>query len=211
MEAKNSARSRAVCSALNRLIVAGRGEIMALEVAARIVSDMERRARLREQIERRLTFQRDLTAGVTALGGVPATRAASGARLAAAARRVRELMIGPHDGDAYAVCARASARTATAYAKALKLQLPADVTFGLERQYAEVEWDCSELRRVRWGASFTPLPGRSLDRRPEGSNASAPGELDDARALEVWSQEGGSGAGRPSGANPGTAVAGVMN
>src|SRR6478736_4697083 len=98
MEAKQSAR--AVCRRLNRLIVAGRGEIMVLNSAVRIVDGAERRARLREQAERRLTFQRDQTAAVTALGGTPASHPAAGARLAVGARRFRELLIGPHEGDA---------------------------------------------------------------------------------------------------------------
>lgn len=202
------ASPRAVCSALNRLIVAGRGEIMALVAAARIVDDAERHARLRQQVERRLTFQRDLTAAVSTLGGVPAMYAAGGAMLAARARRVRELMIGPHDGDAYAVCARATERTETAYSKALKLRLPADVAFGLERQSTEIEWDRRELRRLRWGASLSPLPERSLDQ--ETGRWNAPSELEDARALEVWSEEGGRGPGRPKAPKVATGEAGVL-
>src|SRR5690242_12114271 len=100
---------RRVCSALNRLIIAGRSEIMGLEAATHIVDDPERRARLHAQIERRVVFQGDLMTAVAARGGVPAMHAANGARLAAAARQVRHLLIGPHTGDAYAVCARATA------------------------------------------------------------------------------------------------------
>lgn len=186
---------RAVCEALNRLIRAGLGEIITLEAGAGIVDGTDRRARLREQIQRRVVFQRDLTAAVTALGGVPATHATGGARLAAGARRIRHLMIGPHEGDAYATCARATEKAATAYAQALKRQLPADVRFGIERQYAEVEWDHGELRRLRWGASLTPLPRGSLPMGPECPDANGANESPDDRALGVWSEEGGGGAG----------------
>jgi hypothetical protein len=34
----------------------------------------------------------------------------------------------------------------------LRFGLPSDVRFGIERQYAEVELDCRELHRLRWGA-----------------------------------------------------------
>jgi uncharacterized protein (TIGR02284 family) len=203
-------KKRVVCRRLNRLIIAGQGETMALNSAVRLVDGSERRARLREQAERRLTFQRDLTAAVTALGGAPASHPAAGARLAAGARRVHELLVGPHEGDAYAVCARATEKTATACSMALKLELPADVRFGLERQYAEIEWDHRELRRLRWGASPTPLPSRSPDAQSVRSNASALREADDARALETWSEEGGSGPSRPTIAKPGAGVAGAM-
>jgi hypothetical protein len=83
------ALARPVWSTLNRLIVAGRSEIIALEAGARIVRGSERRTRLREQAQRRVVFRRDLAAAVTALGGVPATRAATAARFAAGARRGR--------------------------------------------------------------------------------------------------------------------------
>jgi uncharacterized protein (TIGR02284 family) len=205
MSSRVKASPRAVCSALNRLIVAGRGEILVLAVAARIIDGADRRARLREQAKRRRVFQRDLSAAVTALGGVPATHAASGARLAVAGRRVRELLLGPHEGDAYADCARATEMTATAYAKALRLALPDDVAFGVERQYGEIEWDRSELRRLRWGASPAPLP--SPEGQAEGAGAAR--EADEARALEVWSEEGGSG---PAGvANPAARLAGAVH
>ena len=91
-----NASPRAVRSVLNRLIVAGCGEIIALDAAARIIDGGERRARLREQVQRRLIFQKDLAAAVTGLGGIPAAHATGGARLAEGARRMRELVIGPH-------------------------------------------------------------------------------------------------------------------
>ena len=204
------ASPRAVRRGLNRLIVAGRGEIMVLNTALRSMDGGERRARLREQLERRLSFQREVMAAVTALGGVPATHPAPYALLSAAARRVRELLIGPHDGDAYAVCARATETTANAYSKVLKLHLPADVTFGLERQYTQIEWDHRELRRLRWGASPTPRPNGNADAQIELANANAPRDADDARALETWSEEGGSGPSRPSTAKTAAGVAGAI-
>jgi uncharacterized protein (TIGR02284 family) len=184
---------RAVCSTLNRLIVAGRGEVTGLEACARVLSDAGRRARLRAQVQRRLVFRRDLAAAVTALRGEPAERAPLGVRLAAGARRIQTLLIGPHEGDAYAVCARATEATANAYAKALRSRLPADVTFGIERQYVEVEWDRRELRRLRWGASLAPLPSPSPPWTPDPPEASAASDVDDALALQVWSEEGGRG------------------
>lgn len=203
-EGRLKASSRSVRSALNCLIVAGRGEIIALDAGARVVDDTERRTRLREQAQRRAVFRRDLAAAVTALGGVPAPRATGSARFAAGARRVRELMIGPHEGDAYAACAHATEMTVTAYAKALKLELPADVKFGVERQYAEIEWDWHELRRLRWGAALSPLP----DPGRRGPPQRAPGKLDEERALGAWSNEGGSAARLPGGAeNAGPGVA----
>jgi uncharacterized protein (TIGR02284 family) len=190
-----TASPSAVRAALNRVIVAGRGEIMALEAAARILSDSERRERVREQAQRRRVFERDLATAVTGLGGVPAARAAIGASVGAVARRIQELFMGQHTGDAYAVCARATETTATAYAKALTLRLPTDVAFGLARQHAEVEWDRAELRRLRWGASLSPLGRPSPQDNTELPGADSPSELDDARAREVWSNEGGPGAG----------------
>ena len=187
---------RTVRSALNRLIVAGWSEIVALEAASRIVDGAERRAALREQIRRRVIFRHDLAAAVTALGGVPAQHAPVAPRVAAAARRLRELAIGPHAGDAYAVCARATERAASAYAEALTLELPPDVMFGVERQQAEIEWDRRELRRLRWGAAVTLPPDRGLAVRGEDREESARREVADERAIEVWSNEGGGGPGR---------------
>lgn len=192
---------RRVCRALNRLIVAGRGEIMGLEAAARIVDGPERRARLHAQRERRVVFQGDLMTAVAARGGVPARHAAMGATLATAARRVRRLLIGPHTGDAYAVCARATETTADAYAKVLTRGLPPDVRFGIEHQYAEIDWDRRELRRLRWGAAPTVLSKRGAPERAEPASASGTAEVADALALEVWSQEGGTARGRSSNAD----------
>lgn len=203
------ASPRAVSSALNRLIIAGRSEIMVLAAAARIVHGAERRGRLRAQVERRIVFQHDLAAGVTALGGVPATHASSGTWLAVRGRRVRQVLIGPHEGDAYAACARSTEKTATAYAKVLTLGLPPDVEFGVASQYAEVEWDRRELRRLRWGASLAPVPGQSGRQQIERSSASAPSEAVDARALEVWSEEGGSSPDGSDGTKARACVAGA--
>ena len=186
---------RAIRSALNRLIIAGRNEIITLEEAARVVDGAERRSRLRQQAKRRAIFRRDLALALNALGGVPAQHASGMARLAVGARRIRRLLMGPHDGDAYALCARATERTATAYAKALKLTLPADVRFGVESQYDEIEWDRGELRRLRWGASLSPLPGGRAETKPERLDAASRNELADERALEDWSEDGGAGPG----------------
>lgn len=187
------ASPRRVCSALNRLIMTGWSEVVALDAAARIMDGAERRAALREQSRRRVIFRRDLAAAVTALGGVPAKPRTARAKLAAAARRLSEVLIGPHAGDAYAACARATEAAANAYSKALTLKLPADVMFGVECQYEEVEWDRRELRRLRWGASLTPPPARTLRVQAERHEQSSAEDLQDERAIEVWSDEGGGG------------------
>jgi uncharacterized protein (TIGR02284 family) len=176
---------------LNRLIVAGRDEGVALEGAARIADGSERRTRLRAQARRRAVFRRDLVAAVTALGGVPAKNASSAAKLAEGARRARAVLIGPHEGDAYAVCAGATEKTATAYAKALRLSLPTDVRFGVQRQFVEVEWDRRELRRLRWGASPTPLPAEGDATSTERPETGVRREVEDERALTAWSEDGG--------------------
>ena len=181
---------RAVHSVLNRLLRVSRNEVVVLHAAIGIIDGAERRSRLREQVKRRAIFQRDISAAVVALGGVPTGSASPFARLTAAARGVRERLIGPHEGDAYAACARATEKTAAAYAKALTGALPADVRFGVEQQYAEIECDRSELRRLRWGASPSPLPGERAD-TPSLS------EPADDRALEGWGEDGGAAGARP--------------
>jgi uncharacterized protein (TIGR02284 family) len=194
-----AASPRAVRAALNRLIIAGRDEIMALDAAAAIVDGAARRTRLREQAKRRVIFQGDLAAAVTALGGAPAQSASSLAKLMARARRVREVMTGPHAGDAYAVCARAAETSLAAYARLLRLGLSADARFGVEGQQAEVERDRSELRHLRWGANPSmPSAERSkpASDAPERLDSFSGSELDDERALEDWTEDGGAEAGR---------------
>lgn len=136
--------------ALNRLIVAGWGEVLAFEEASRIVLAADARRNLREKAARRLVFRSDLSRAVVAFGGVPPTRASRLARGSVWARSLRRLVTGPHKGDAYAVCVRASERASAKYAHALRSSLPDDIRFGIERQYAEIELDYRELRRLRW-------------------------------------------------------------
>lgn len=188
---KNSS-ARALRAALNRLIVAGRDEALALDTAARIVQGAERRRRLLHQALRRVVFQHDLSAAVVALGGVPAKSASNRARLSGLARAIRRLLAGPHEGDAYATCARATEKTSGAYARVLRSKLPADVRFGIEREFSEIEWDRSELRRLRFGARPSASPIRSAG--PEDdlvSRARLRLERSDELALETWSDEGG--------------------
>lgn len=135
---------------LNRLIVAGYGELLALDEALRIVPDSSAQRSLREKAERRRVFGRDLGRAVVILGGVPAKRASLRAQGMAWARSLRRLLAGPHGGDAYAACAHAAERTSSEYSRVLRLGLPDDVRFGVGHQYAEVELDCRELRRLRW-------------------------------------------------------------
>ena len=137
---------------LNRLIVAGWGEIVALEEALRIVPAPDHQGSLRQKAARRRLFGRDLSAAVVALGGVPAKRASLHARGLAWGRSLRRLVSGPHGGDVYAACADAADRATSEYWRVLRLGLPSDLRFGTERQHAEVELDGRELRRLRWGA-----------------------------------------------------------
>jgi hypothetical protein len=137
---------------LNRLIVAGWGEMVALEEAIRIVPGPDQQGNLRQKLERRRLFRGDVSAAVVALGGVPAKRASLRARGLAWGRGLRRLLIGAHGGDAYAACAHAADRATSEYSRVLRFGLPSDVRFGIERQYAEVELDCRELHRLRWGA-----------------------------------------------------------
>jgi hypothetical protein len=138
---------------LNRLIVAGWGELLALEEAIRIVPAADRRGSLPEKAARRRVFRQDLSAAVVALGGVPANGASVGARSRSWARDLRRLVAGPHGGDAYAACARAAESATNEYTRVLRSGLPNDVRFGVERQHAEIDLDCRELRRLRWGGS----------------------------------------------------------
>jgi hypothetical protein len=173
-------------SALNRLVVACRDEVIPLEAAALVMGHGERRARLVQQSRRRVIFLRDLCAGVTALGEVPTLAPSYGARLSGALRGVREFFTGKHVGDAYAACARATAKTAQAYSAVLRLKLPDDARFGIERQYAEIELDRVELRRLRWGANLSALPGMVDDVASSETLESV-----DQRALEAWGDDGG--------------------
>lgn len=138
---------------LNRLIVAGWGESLALEEAIRIVPVADRRGSLPEKAARRRVFRQDLSAAVVALGGVPANGASVAARSRSWARNLRRLVAGPHGGDAYAACARAAENATSEYTRVLRSGLPNDVRFGVERQHAEIDLDCRELRRLRWGAT----------------------------------------------------------
>jgi uncharacterized protein (TIGR02284 family) len=190
---KNSS-ARAVRAALNRLIVAGRDEALALDTAARIVQEADRRRRLLHQALRRVVFQHDLGAAVVALGGTPAKAASYRARIGDLARAIRRLLAGPHEGDAYATCARATENTSGVYARVLRTQLPADVRFGIEREFSEIEWDRRELGRLRFGARPTASPVRSLEPEDDlASRARVRLERSDDLALGTWSDEGGAG------------------
>lgn len=171
--------AKSVRAALDGLVVACYDEGIALDAAALIVRGPERKGRLQQQSRRRAVFRRDLEAGVVALGGVPTKGASYGARVRSAFSSVRGLLAGPHQGDAYATCARATGKSALAYSKALDLELAGDVRFGLDRQYVEVEFDRQELRRLRWGGSLMPVSRQDTDM--------------DERALETWSEDGGRG------------------
>jgi uncharacterized protein (TIGR02284 family) len=183
--------SSALAAKLNRLIVADQDESRTLRTAARIVGGTERRQRLLHQALRRAVFQRDLGAAVVAMGGVPAKAGSLRAMLSGLASGLRRFLAGPHQGDAYASCARACEKTSNAYARVLHSNLPAGVRFGLERELAELEWDCNELRRLRFGARPAASPlvttaASGVVPRPPSSS-----ESNDELALETWTDEGG--------------------
>jgi uncharacterized protein (TIGR02284 family) len=191
---QRTSSTRTARAALNRLIIACRDEALALDTAARIVQGAERRRRLSHQALRRVVFQRDLSAAVVGLGGRPVTTASYRARVASLARAVRRLLAGPHQGDAYAACARATAKTGAAYTRVLRSKLPADVRFGIERELSEIEWDRDELSRLRFGARPAASPAASVERDEELAwRARLRLERSDELALETWSDEGGAG------------------
>ena len=173
---------------LNHLAVACHDEAFALDSAA-LQFGGERGARLRQQSSRRGVFLGDLRSGVEALAGVPAHGPSYRAKITGALRSVEALVLGAHQGKGYISCARATARTARAYARALTLDLPDDVRFGLVRQQAEIDADWQELRWLRWGGSLNDAqssavaPGRAVSPAPAGPA--------DRRALDVWEQDGG--------------------
>jgi hypothetical protein len=151
-ESSPSAR-RAARRGLNRLIVAGCGEIVALDEAVGIMADPDRQSDLRQKADLRRVFQRDLSRAVVALGGVPAKGASLRARGLAWGRSLRRLVTGPHGGDAYAACALAAETASGQYSGVLRLSLSADLRLDVERQLVDVNLDWADLRRMRWGAS----------------------------------------------------------
>jgi len=169
--------------ALNRLIVACLNEIAALNAAVNVIHRGPGASRLQRQSHRRGVFRQDLVAGVVALRGVPARKTSMLANLRSSMRDLKGLLSGPHEGDAYEACARTTARSARAYSAALALDLPSDMRFGVERQYAEIESDREELRRMRWGAKPSAFPGRSVENDTES----------DRLALASWRDDGGRG------------------
>jgi len=156
---------KTVSRALNRLVVACHDEVLALDSAARLLGG-ERGARLVQQSSRRGVFLGDLRTGILALAAAPARGSSYRARLSGALRSVEALVIGPRRGRAYVSCALATARTARAYSRALRIDLPPDVRFGLARQQAEVDFDAQELRWLRWGGSLSRTPTSSVARVP---------------------------------------------
>lgn len=86
MSKTSSSSSR---SALEPLVADCRDEIVALDAAALIIERARHRARLQQQLRRRVTFRRDLRTRVAALGGTAPQSASRGARLSGTLRRVR--------------------------------------------------------------------------------------------------------------------------
>ncbi|HET7539603.1 MAG TPA: hypothetical protein VFK05_07020 [Polyangiaceae bacterium] len=182
------------CVALNRLVVADLDEGLVLGAAAVVVQGSEARRRLLHQVLRRRVFEGDLSKAITALGGRPIRKGSYRAKVTAVAQRIRQILVGGHEGDAYAACARATEKTSAAYTRALRLELPADVRFGLEQELFEIQCDRLELGRLRFGArpASSPVGGK----RPENGEAfDAPlySARNDEDALEAWSNEGGAG------------------
>jgi hypothetical protein len=171
--------------ALNHIVAACRGEELAIARALCVLGGAARKDELRRQSARRVTFRGDISAAIRSLGGAPALQAGYGALSSSALWRMRWFVAGPHAGDAYAACARAAERTSRAYFTLLERELPSDVRFGLASQFAEVEADREELRRLRWGASpMQMLPSSTFEH-------SAPALATDQRASDVWNDDGG--------------------
>jgi hypothetical protein len=163
--------SRTARSGLNRLVVACRDEALALDAAARGIRGEMTRARIQRQVSRRRTFREDLGTGIVALGGIPAEHGSLGGAMSTALSSVWRLIAGPHTGDTYAVCARATEKTALAYRSALELELPDDARYGIESQCAEIDLDVTELRRLRWGAAPLTPDGVSAEGDPSSSES----------------------------------------
>jgi hypothetical protein len=161
---------RAARAVLNRLLVACRIEERTLGRAASGLSG-ERKARLRIQEARRLTFQDELCGRIIALGGRPKTGRSLSARLLAAFNGIRERVFAAQTESPYAACARAAERTERAYARALRVALPADVHVEIERHHLEVDFDRKELRWLRHGGSLGPTPDGRLAVAPAGTPA----------------------------------------
>lgn len=173
--------SNPVCTALNRLIVAGDNEVVTLDAAARLLRNTSRAFVLVRQSGRRGVFRADLSSALDRLGGTAGRSRATTARLGVMARRLVAALSEPHEGDAFAGCARATDRTERAYRKVLKLALPGDIRFGLDRQCAEIQFDSQELRRLRWGAEPTALAesdaGEKVWREESSDNLETPPAL----------------------------------
>jgi uncharacterized protein (TIGR02284 family) len=182
--------SNAVHSALNRLVIAGFDEVVALEAAALVLRGTERKMRLIQQARRRAVFRRDLSAAVVKLGGLPANHGSYAESFRGGLRKLRALLAGAHEGDAdaYAACVRAAERSARAYSKALDLNLPDAMRFGLKRQLAEVELDRRELTRLQWAES----PPATSEHGSDGPDDTAEAQgVNEQRAMDGWSDDGG--------------------
>ena len=141
-----SASPRAVCGAMNRLILACRNDAHAQDAAAEIVSDVEQRDLLTGYANRRGVFVRELSKIVHALGGRARASGSTTANMAALLRRFRSVVIGVHEGDAYGVCARLEAKAERRYDDALLVHLPDAARTIVERQRKEIAHDAAELR-----------------------------------------------------------------
>jgi len=138
---------------LNRLIVASWGETLALDEAMHLVQGADQRRGLERHLERSRVFRLTLGDALIAWGGLPAKGASFGARCLSWARSARRIASGPHGGDAYAACARATQRSRREYDRVLGLRLPLDLRRSIEGQRAQVELDAAKLRRLRWEAN----------------------------------------------------------
>ena len=181
------------CVALNRLVVADLDEGLVLGAAALVVKGSEARRRLLQQELRHGVFEGDLSKAITALGGRPIRKGSYRAKVMAAARLIRQMLVGGHEGDAYAACARATEKTNAAYTRALRLELPADVRFGVEQELIEIQRDCLELGRLRFGARPASPVGSARPENGKAFDAPLHSARDDEGALGAWSNEGGAG------------------
>jgi hypothetical protein len=123
-----------MCTAMNRLIVACKYDMIAHSALAATIRDPFLREQLVEQARLRGSFVRDLGAAIRSLGGALDQTPGMGLFLEA----VREKLLGKTTASAYAVCVRVTAMTEGAYSAALLLQMPNDARRRIKRHLAEI-------------------------------------------------------------------------
>jgi hypothetical protein len=118
--------------------------------AAKVVRGGESRNDLLARCKRRRIFIDQLATEVCVLDGKARAAVALPDDSCAALRRARSRVIGRHDGDIYAACARVEVDTAERYAAVRLASLPQHAARLVARQHVEIEQDRNDLRRDSW-------------------------------------------------------------